>query len=106
MYPHGKWQPGAGTSIDVLADANTTVRSLNVTSQDSDPNHIEDDHTNKLEALKKAVYQGTYAVSAEDLAPKIMESMLRNTIFGETPNRASDSQPKVGDRLIRKTRTD
>jgi anti-sigma28 factor (negative regulator of flagellin synthesis) len=106
MYPHGNWQPGARTSIDVLSDANTTVRRLNVTSQDSDPNHLEDHHTSKLEALKKAVSEGTYAVSVEDLAPKIMESMLQNTIIGETTNRASTSQLGVADRLIRSKRTD
>jgi Anti-sigma-28 factor, FlgM len=38
-----------------------------------DPNHIEYADIKKLEALKKAVSEGTYTVSAEDLTPKILE---------------------------------
>jgi Anti-sigma-28 factor, FlgM len=67
-----------------------------VTPEDLDPNHIEDAHMKKLEALKKALSEGTYAVSAEDLAPKIMQSMLRDTIFG---NKASGSQLAAGGRF-------
>jgi hypothetical protein len=46
----------------------------------------------KVEALKKAVSEGTYTVPAEDLAPKLMESMFRNTILDETSIEASVSQ--------------
>jgi hypothetical protein len=50
----------------------------------------------KLEALKEALSEGTDAVSAEDLLPRIMESMFRDTTFGETPNKASSSQLVAG----------
>jgi hypothetical protein len=46
----------------------------------------------KVEALKKAVSEGNYTVPAEDLAPKLMESMFLNTILDEAPNWTSDSQ--------------
>jgi hypothetical protein len=67
-----------------------------LTPDDPDPNHIEDTDMKKVEALKKAVAEGKYAVSAEDLAPKIMELMFRNTIFDETSNRTSGFQLEAG----------
>jgi hypothetical protein len=45
-----------------------------------------------MEALKKAVSDGTYAVPAEDLAPKLIESMFQNAFLDETPIKASVSQ--------------
>jgi Anti-sigma-28 factor, FlgM len=53
----------------------------------------------RVEALKKAVFDGTYAIPAEDLAPKLMESMFRNTIFDEAPSRTSASRLKTNDQL-------
>jgi hypothetical protein len=46
----------------------------------------------KVEALKKAVSEGTYTVPAEDLAPKLMESMFQNNILDETSIEPSVSQ--------------
>jgi PAS domain S-box-containing protein len=62
-----------------------------------DLNQIPDTDMRKVEALKKAVSEGTYAVPAEDLATKLMESMFRNTILDESPNRASGSQLEAND---------
>jgi hypothetical protein len=41
----------------------------------------------KVEALKKAVSDGNYTVPAEDLAPKLMESMFSKYYFGRGPKR-------------------
>jgi hypothetical protein len=38
----------------------------------------------EVEALKKAVSDGTYTVPAEDLAPKLMQSLFQNTILDGT----------------------
>jgi hypothetical protein len=38
----------------------------------------------EVEALKKAVSEGTYTVPAEDLAPKLMQSLFQNTILDGT----------------------
>jgi Anti-sigma-28 factor, FlgM len=57
-----------------------------------DLNHLQEIDMKKVEALKKAVSEGTYAVPAEDLAPKLMEAMFQNTILDEVPNRASGTQ--------------
>jgi hypothetical protein len=46
----------------------------------------------KVEALKKAVSEGTYVVAAEDLAPKLIESVFPNTILDEASNGASTPQ--------------
>jgi Anti-sigma-28 factor, FlgM len=51
----------------------------------------------KVEALKKAVSEGTYTVPAEDLAPKLMESMFQNTILDETSIGASVSALEAED---------
>jgi hypothetical protein len=63
------------------------------------PNHIEGADMKKLEALKKAVSEGSYAVSAEDLTPKLLESMFRNIILDETANRPSSSQLEASDQF-------
>jgi hypothetical protein len=55
-------------------------------------NHVQEIDMKKVEALKKAVSEGTYAVRAEDLVPKLMESMFRNTILDEAPDMASGSR--------------
>jgi hypothetical protein len=57
-----------------------------------DPNQISGADMKKVEALKRAVSEGNYVVSAEDLTPKLMESMFRNTVLDEAPNGASSSQ--------------
>jgi Anti-sigma-28 factor, FlgM len=43
----------------------------------------------KVETLREAVSNGTYAVRPEDLAPKIMEHMLQSGILDETSITAS-----------------
>jgi hypothetical protein len=62
-------------------------------------NQIPDTDMKKVEALKKAVSEGTYTVAAEDLAPKLMESMFRNTILDDAPNGASGSQLEADDQV-------
>jgi Anti-sigma-28 factor, FlgM len=62
-------------------------------------NQISDTDMKKVEALKKAVSEGTYTVPAEDLAPKLMESMFRNTILDEAPNGEWGSQLETNDRV-------
>jgi hypothetical protein len=58
---------------------------------------IPDTDMKKVEALKKAISDGNYTVPAEDLVPKLMESVFRNTILDEAPNWASGSQLETGD---------
>jgi Anti-sigma-28 factor, FlgM len=72
-------------------------RSLSLKPDSFDPNHISD--FKKVGAIKKAVSEGTYNVPAEDLAMKLLESMFRNTIFDEAPNRTSDSQLEIDDQV-------
>ena len=62
------------------------------------PNEISDTNMKKVEALKKAVSEGNYTVPAEDLAPKLVVSMFRNTILDEDPNGPSGSQLEIDDR--------
>jgi hypothetical protein len=62
-----------------------------------DLNHLQEIDMKKVEALKKAVSEGTYAVPAEDLVPKLIESVFRNTILDETPIGASVSQFEAED---------
>jgi hypothetical protein len=62
-------------------------------------NHLQEIDMKKVEALKKAVSAGTYTVLAEDLAPKLMESVFQNTIFQEAPNSASGSRLEADDQL-------
>jgi hypothetical protein len=62
-----------------------------------DLNHLQEIDMKKVEALKKAVSEGTYTVPAEDLAPKLMESMFQNTIPDETPIGVSVSQLEAED---------
>jgi hypothetical protein len=47
-------------------------------------NRLDEIDMKKVEALKKAVSEGTYTVPAEDLVPKLMESLFQNTIFNES----------------------
>jgi hypothetical protein len=75
-----------------------------VKPENFDPNQISYIDMKKVEALKKALSEGTYAVPAEDLAPKLMESMFRNTIFDEAPNMVSDSQLEADDQVHAKQR--
>jgi hypothetical protein len=63
-------------------------RSLSLKSDSVNLNHLQEIDLKKVEALKKAVSEGTYTVPAEDLAPKLMESMFLNIILDEAPNRA------------------
>jgi hypothetical protein len=64
-----------------------------------DLNQIPDTDMKKVEVLKKAVSEGTYIVPAEDLVPKLMESMFRNTILDEAPNGASGSHVEEDDQV-------
>jgi hypothetical protein len=52
----------------------------------------------KVEALKKVISEGNYTVPAEELAPKLMASLFRNTILDEDPNETSGSQ--LDDRAV------
>jgi Anti-sigma-28 factor, FlgM len=65
-------------------------------------NQIPDTDMMKVAALKKAVSEGNYVISAEDLAPKLMESLFRNTILDLDPNGPSGSQLEVDDRAAPK----
>jgi anti-sigma28 factor (negative regulator of flagellin synthesis) len=56
-----------------------------------DLNHLQEINKKKVDALKKAVSEGTYTVPAEDVVAKLMESMFRSTILHEAPNMASTS---------------
>jgi hypothetical protein len=71
--------------------------SLSLKPDSLDVNDLQEIDMKKIEALKKAVSAGTYTVPAEDLAPKLMESMFQNTILDETPIGASVSQLEVED---------
>jgi hypothetical protein len=57
-----------------------------------DLNHLQEIDMKKVEALKKAVSEGTYTVPAEDLVAKLMESMFRSTNLDEASNGASSCQ--------------
>jgi hypothetical protein len=74
-------------------------RSLNVKPDSFDLSQMSDMDMKKVEALKRAVSDGTYAVAAEDLAPKLMESMFQSTIFDDAPNGRSGSQGGAGDQV-------
>jgi anti-sigma28 factor (negative regulator of flagellin synthesis) len=74
-------------------------RSLSLKPNSLGLNHVQEIDLKKVEALKKAVYEGTYAVAAEDLVPKLMESMFRNTILDEVPDMASGSQLETNDQV-------
>jgi hypothetical protein len=65
---------------------------LNLKSDSFNLNRLQEIDMKKVEALKRAVSEGTYTVPAEDLAPKLMESMFQNTILDETSIGASASQ--------------
>ena len=54
-----------------------------------DVNHLQEIDMKKVEALKKAVSEGSYTVPAEDLAPKLMESMFQNIVLDEDSRVAS-----------------
>jgi hypothetical protein len=74
-------------------------RRSSLKPENFDLNQIRETDMRKVEALKQAVSEGTYTVPPEDLAPKLMESMFRNTIFDEAPNMASGSQLEADDRV-------
>jgi Anti-sigma-28 factor, FlgM len=60
-------------------------------------NRLQKIDMKKVEALKKAVSEGTYTVPAEDSVPKLMESLFRNTILDETSIGVSISQLEAED---------
>jgi hypothetical protein len=64
-----------------------------------DINQISDTDMKKVEALKKAVSEGTYTVPAEDLVAKLVESMFRSTNLDGAPNGASGSQLEADDQV-------
>jgi hypothetical protein len=68
-------------------------------SDSLDLSYLQEIDMKKVVALKKAVSEGTYTVPAVDLAPKLLESMFRNTILDEAPNRASGSQLETNDQV-------
>jgi Anti-sigma-28 factor, FlgM len=72
---------------------------LGLKPESVDLNHLQEIDMKKVEALKKAVSEGTYTVAAEELAPKLMELMFRNTILDETPIGASVSQLETNDQV-------
>jgi flagellar biosynthesis anti-sigma factor FlgM len=90
--------PTAGSN-DVSTSFKHNHGSLSLKPDNFDLNQIPDTDMKKVEALKRAVSEGNYTVHAEDLAPKLMESMFRNTILDEAPNRASGSQLEADDRV-------
>jgi len=53
----------------------------------------------RLEKLKKAVSNGTYAVRAEELAPKLMQYMLQAFILHETSIGGSTPRLEAEDQL-------
>jgi hypothetical protein len=53
----------------------------------------------KIEALRRAISDGTYAVRAEDLAPKIMQHMSQNSILDEASTTASASSLEPKDQV-------
>jgi hypothetical protein len=65
-------------------------------------NQISDTDMMKVEALKKAIFGGNYTVPAEDLAPKLIDSLFRNTILDEDPNGPSGAQLEMDDRTAPK----
>ena len=91
-------QPRARTQTRVLFFFKYNHRTLSLKPDSLDLNHLQMD-MKKVEALKKAVSEGTYTVPAEDLSPKLMEAMFQNTILDEVPNRASGTQLEAEDRL-------
>jgi hypothetical protein len=70
-------------------------RSLSLNPDNYDLKQIPDTDMKKVEALKQVISEGNYTVPAEDLAPKLIESLFRNTILDDAPNGASASQPEV-----------
>jgi hypothetical protein len=60
-------------------------------------NRLQEIDLKKVEALKKAVSERTYTVPAEDLVPKLMESLFQNTILDEDPIEVSVSQLEAED---------
>ena len=76
---------------------NRNQRRLCLKPENFAPNEISDTNMKKVEALKKAVSEGNYTVPAEDLAPKLVVSMFRNTILDEAPNGASGFKLEADD---------
>jgi hypothetical protein len=66
-------------------------------SDSLDLNRLQEIDMKKVEALKRAVSEGTYTVPAEELAPKLMQSMFQNTILDENSIGASVSQLEAED---------
>jgi hypothetical protein len=79
---------------------------MSLKPDNNDLKQISDADMNKVEALKKAISDGNYIVPAEDLAPKLMESLYRNTILDEAPNGASDFQLEKDDQVVQKGEDD
>jgi anti-sigma28 factor (negative regulator of flagellin synthesis) len=81
-------------------------RSLSLKPDSLDLNHVQEIDMKRVSALKKAVSEGTYAVPAEDLVPKLMESMFRNTILDEGPDMASGSRVETDEQVNPQQRAD
>jgi hypothetical protein len=104
-WPHSLPAEGSGSdSRPVLFKYNH--RSFSLKPDSLDLNHLQEIDMKKVEALKKAVSEGTYTVPAEDLVPKLMESMFQNTIPDEAPNRASGSRLEAEDQFNPSNKSD
>jgi hypothetical protein len=77
-------------------------RSFTLNPDNCNLKQIPDTNMRKVEALKRVISEGSYTVPAEDLAPKLMESVFRNTILDEAPHGASDSQLDADDQATPK----
>jgi flagellar biosynthesis anti-sigma factor FlgM len=66
--PRDPAEPAHETALGEAKDSETLP-------SDSEPS-IEDARREKIESLKKAVADGTYTVSAEEVARKLIEHML------------------------------
>jgi Anti-sigma-28 factor, FlgM len=67
-----------------------------------DLKQIPDTDMKRVEALKKAISEGNYTVPAEDLAPKLLESVFRSNILDEDSNGRLGSKLKAGDQAASK----
>src|ERR1700730_10402044 len=95
-------QPRARTTYPRPVCFKFNHRSLSLNPDNYDLTQIPDTDTRKVEALRKAISDGYYTVPAENLAPKLMESLFRNTILDEDPNGPSGSQLEIDDRAAPK----
>lgn len=75
-------------------------RSPDLNPDEYDLNQIPDTDLKRVETLKKIISAGNYAVPAEDLAQKLMQSAFQSYILDEAPNGLSGSQLEADDRAV------